>query len=56
MLFGSMPNFFTSSVAVDTATKCFGTAASAPSFSTSQARALRAFISVSCVVKTSCSR
>ncbi len=45
-----MPNFFTSAVAVETATKCLGTAASDPSFSTSQARALRAFMSVSCVV------
>ena len=46
-----MPNLRTSSVAVDTATKCLGTAASSPELASSHARALRAFVSVSCVVK-----
>src|SRR5712691_6506138 len=45
----SMPNFATSSALVETATKCFGTAAW-PSRETSHSRAERAFISVSWVV------
>ena len=50
MLFVSMPKFFTSSVAVDTATKCLATADSSLSAARAHARAERAFISVSCVV------
>ena len=44
-----MPNAATSSSFVETATKCLATASS-PSASTSQARAVRAFVSVSIVV------
>src|SRR5439155_17029728 len=50
MFAGSMPNFRTSAVAVETATKCLATARSSPSARTHQARAVRAFVSVSIVV------
>jgi len=50
MLAVSMPNADTSAAAVETATKCFATAASAPSVPTSQSRAERALASVSSVV------
>ena len=46
-----MPNAVTAWALVETATKCFATAASAPSFSTSQARAEAALVMVSSVVK-----
>ena len=52
MLASSMPNLRTSVAFVETATKCFATAASSPpSPSTSQSRAARALVSVSWVVK-----
>src|SRR2546422_456558 len=47
MFAGSMPNFRTSAVAVETATKCLATARSSASARTHQARAVRAFVSVS---------
>ena len=50
MFAGSMPNFTTSASLVESATKCFATAAASPSFFTSHSRALRAFVIVSCVV------
>ena len=50
MFLTSMPNFPTSSAFVESATKCFATAALLPSFSMSHARALWAFVIVSCVV------
>src|SRR5882724_9718280 len=50
MFAGSMPNFRTSAAAVETATKCLATARSSPSALTHQARAVRAFVSVSIVV------
>ena len=46
-----MPNFVTPSRLVETATKCFATADSEPSFPTSQARAVAALVIVSSVVK-----
>ena len=46
----SIPNAATCSAFVDTATKCFATAASSCIASSSQSRALRAFVSVSSVV------
>ncbi len=46
----SMPKAATSSEAVDTATKCFATAASSPSRASAQSRAVRAFVIVSSVV------
>ena len=46
-----MPNFVTPAMFVETAAKCFATAASEPSFPTSQARAVAAFVIVSNVVK-----
>ena len=46
----SMPNFWTSAAFVETATKCFATAASSPNAFSSQARAVRAFVIVSIVV------
>ena len=51
MLAVSMPNFATSAALVETATKCRATAASSPKPSTSQARAVRALVIVSSVVK-----
>ena len=51
MLSGSMPNARTASALVETATKCFATAASSPpSPPSSHARAERAFVIVSSVV------
>ena len=50
MFASSMPNLRTSVAFVDTATKCFATADSSPSPSTSHCRAARAFVSVSRVV------
>src|SRR3989442_15856258 len=47
MLAGSMPNFATSVAFVETATKWRATAASVPRARTHQARAARAFVSVS---------
>jgi hypothetical protein len=47
----SMPNFDTSSALVETATKCFATAASSPRTAIAQSRAERAFVIVSRVVK-----
>ena len=49
MFSGSMPNAFTPSAFVDTATKWFATASS-PSEATSHSRALCAFVRVSSVV------
>ena len=46
----SMPNLDTSAAFVETATKCLRTASSAPSAFRHQARAARAFVSVSSVV------
>jgi hypothetical protein len=46
----SMPNARTSAALVDTATKWRATARSSPSRRSSQARAVRAFVSVSSVV------
>ncbi len=47
-----MPNFDTSAALVDTATKCFATAAASPPRPCrSQSRAVRALVIVSCVVK-----
>ena len=51
MFSGSIPKSRTRSSLVDTATKCRATARSSPSRETSQARAERALVSVSCVVK-----
>ena len=45
-----MPNFATPSALVDTATKCFATAASLPSCATSESRAAFALVIVSSVV------
>ena len=45
-----MPNFVTSSSFVDTATKCFETAASSPRRARAHSRALDAFVIVSSVV------
>ena len=45
-----MPNFVTSAALVDTATKCFATAASSPSFASAHARAEWALVMVSSVV------
>ena len=50
MFAGSMPKARTSASFVDTATKCFATAASSPSFRNAQSRAVRAFVMVSRVV------
>ena len=50
MFSGSMPNFCTSSAFVDTATKCFATAASSPREASAHARAECAFVIVSSVV------
>ncbi len=51
MLAVSMPNFVTSDVFVETATKCFATDFSSPPKPASdQARAVRAFVIVSSVV------
>jgi 2-oxo-4-hydroxy-4-carboxy--5-ureidoimidazoline (OHCU) decarboxylase len=47
----SMPNSATRSAFVETATKCFATAPSSPSWPTTQSRAERAFVSVSSVPK-----
>src|SRR5262249_44889518 len=48
----SMPNFFTSAALVETATKCLATDRSSPPRpATDQARAVRAFVIVSSVVK-----
>ena len=46
-----MPNLVTPGILVETAAKCFDTAASEPSFGTSQARAVAALVIVSKVVK-----
>ncbi len=46
-----MPNLVTPAILVETAAKCFATAASEPSFITSQARAVAALVIVSSVVK-----
>ena len=46
----SIPNFATSSAFVETATKCFATAASSPSVASDHSRAVRAFVIVSSVV------
>ena len=46
-----MPNLRTASVLVDSATKCFATAASLPSASISHLRAVAALVIVSSVVK-----
>src|SRR5579883_1550369 len=51
MFCGSIPNAATSRAFVDTATKCRATARSSPSRASSQARAARAFVRVSRVVK-----
>ena len=51
MLAVSMPNSATLAPLVETATKCLATAAASPRCSTSQARALRALVMVSSVVK-----
>ncbi len=51
MLAVSIPNSATFSVFVDTATKCSATALSSFSESSNQSRAVRAFVSVSRVVK-----
>ena len=51
VLAASMPNFVTPAMLVETATKCLATAASDPSFVTSQARAVAALVIVSSVVK-----
>ncbi len=51
MLAVSMPNSATASALVETATKCLATAASSPSASSSHARAERALVIVSSVVK-----
>ncbi len=51
MLAGSMPNSATFSALVDTATKWRDTAAWSPRASSSQARAVRALVRVSMVVK-----
>ena len=45
-----MPNLVTSSAFVETATKCFATASSAPSAASAHARAECAFVIVSSVV------
>ena len=50
MFAGSMPNPRTSCSLVDTATKCFATAASSPSVASVQSRAVRALVMVSRVV------
>ena len=47
----SMPNFATSWAFVETATKCLATAASSPRLARLQARAVRALVIVSSVVK-----
>jgi hypothetical protein len=46
-----MPNLLTASPLVETATKCFATAASEPSSSRTQRRAVAALVMVSSVVK-----
>jgi hypothetical protein len=52
MFAGSTPNFDTSAALVDTATKCFATAAAAPPHPrSSHSRAVRALVIVSSVVK-----
>jgi hypothetical protein len=51
MFLVSMPNFATSSAFVETATKCLATAASSFSAARHHARAARALVSVSSVVK-----
>ena len=51
MFSGSIPNPATSSAFVETATKCLAIAASSPSAASAQARAERAFVIVSSVVK-----
>src|SRR5690606_39953845 len=48
---GSIPNAETASRLVDTATKCFATSPLFCVFSRNHARALSAFVMVSCVVK-----
>ncbi len=45
-----MPNFWAAGMLVDTAAKCFATAASEPSADTSQVRAAAALVIVSSVV------
>ena len=51
MFMTSMPNFATASALVETATKCCAIAASSPSASSTQSRAVRALVIVSSVVK-----
>ena len=51
MFAGEMPNSATSFAAVESATKCFATAALSPSALTSQSFAASALDIVSCVVK-----